>query len=314
MAAPGQLAGRLMRTSGTSVRPLSRGIIHVCDRPRRSPSASSPARPGTGASSGRPTSSAPRTTRRSSPPPGRSRVGRSSTATARSSPATRRTRTASCTASTPSTAISHVVGYASRRYGTAGLERAFDAELSGLAGDPLADAFRKFGTTPYDPKDLTLSLSYDLQRAAVRALGKDRGADRHARSAHGRGPRHGLDADVRRLGHRGPGHGRRDVRGAHRRQGPATAPAGDPGPLRAGLGVQDRDGGRRPRVRGGHACDDLQGAAQGGEGRPPRRRLPDPRRPSPPDRQRRPSTSSRRPRCPATSGTPSPVSRPAAPT
>jgi penicillin-binding protein A len=75
-----------------------------------------------------------------------------------------------------SQAISHVVGYASRRYGTAGIERAFDAELAGLAGDPLADAFRKFGTDPYDPKDLTLSLSYDLQRAAVRALGKDRGA------------------------------------------------------------------------------------------------------------------------------------------
>ncbi len=73
-------------------------------------------------------------------------------------------------------AISQVVGYASRRYGTAGLERAFDAELAGLAGDPLSDAFRKFGATPYDPKELTLSLSYDLQRAAVRALGKDRGA------------------------------------------------------------------------------------------------------------------------------------------
>lgn len=73
-------------------------------------------------------------------------------------------------------AISHVVGYDSRRYGTAGLERSFDAELAGLAGDPLRDAFRKFGATPYDPKDLTLSLSYDLQRAAVRALGKDRGA------------------------------------------------------------------------------------------------------------------------------------------
>ena len=75
-----------------------------------------------------------------------------------------------------SAAISHVVGYASRRYGTAGLERAYDAELAGLAGDPLADAFRKFGADPYDPKNLTLSLSYDLQRAAVRALGKDRGA------------------------------------------------------------------------------------------------------------------------------------------
>ena len=74
------------------------------------------------------------------------------------------------------TAISHVVGYASGRYGRAGLELAYDAELSGLAGDPLADALRKFGTDPYDPKDLHLAMSWDLQRAAVRALGDRRGA------------------------------------------------------------------------------------------------------------------------------------------
>jgi len=72
--------------------------------------------------------------------------------------------------------ISPVVGYASPRYGRAGLERAYDAELSGLAGDPLRDPFRKFGSDPYDPKDLTLSLSFDLQRAAARALGDQRGA------------------------------------------------------------------------------------------------------------------------------------------
>ena len=63
--------------------------------------------------------------------------------------------------------ISHVVGYASPRYGRVGLELAYDAELSGLAGDPLSDALRKFGTNPYDPKDLHLSMSWDLQRAAV---------------------------------------------------------------------------------------------------------------------------------------------------
>ena len=73
-------------------------------------------------------------------------------------------------------AISQVVGYASSTYGRAGLERAYDAELSGLAGDDLSDAFAKFGADRYDPKDLTLSLSYDLQRAAVAALGKRRGA------------------------------------------------------------------------------------------------------------------------------------------
>ena len=75
-----------------------------------------------------------------------------------------------------SPAVSQVVGYASRIYGEAGLERTFDAELTGLAGDPLTDAFAKFGAQRYDPKDLTLSLSYDLQRAAVSALGKRRGA------------------------------------------------------------------------------------------------------------------------------------------
>jgi peptidoglycan glycosyltransferase len=73
-------------------------------------------------------------------------------------------------------AISHVVGYASRRFGTAGLERAYDAELAGLATEPVADAFRKFGADPYDPQQLTLSLSLDLQRAAVAALGDRRGA------------------------------------------------------------------------------------------------------------------------------------------
>ena len=72
--------------------------------------------------------------------------------------------------------ISHVIGYASPRYGRVGLELAYDAELSGLGGDPVADALRKFGTNPYDPKDLQLALSWDLQRAAVRALGSRRGA------------------------------------------------------------------------------------------------------------------------------------------
>ena len=159
------------------------------------------------------------------------------------------------------------------------------------------------GPTPYDPKDLTLSLSYDLQRAAVRALGKDRGAIVMLDPRTGEVLALASTPDVRRLGHRRPGDGRRDVRGAHRRQGPAAAPARDPGPVRAGLGVQDRDGGRGPRVGRGHPGDDVQGAAQGREERPARRRLPGPRRPPPADRQRRRSTSSRRPRCRATSGT-----------
>jgi peptidoglycan glycosyltransferase len=75
-----------------------------------------------------------------------------------------------------SATVSQVIGYASRVYGRAGLELAYDAELTGLAGDPLTDAFAKFGAERYDPKDLTLSLSYDLQKAAIAALGKQRGA------------------------------------------------------------------------------------------------------------------------------------------
>ena len=73
-------------------------------------------------------------------------------------------------------AVSQVVGYYSRRFGSAGLERAYSAELAGLATDPLADALRKFGGDPYDPQDLHLSLDYDLQRAAIRALGDQKGA------------------------------------------------------------------------------------------------------------------------------------------
>ena len=73
-------------------------------------------------------------------------------------------------------AVSQVVGYASPRFGRAGLEQAFDAELAGLAGDPVSDMLRKFGADPFDPKDLRLALSLDLQRAAVRALGDFHGA------------------------------------------------------------------------------------------------------------------------------------------
>ena len=44
-------------------------------------------------------------------------------------------------------AISQVVGYASRRYGRAGLELAYDAELAGLAGDPVATRCASSGPT-----------------------------------------------------------------------------------------------------------------------------------------------------------------------
>jgi penicillin-binding protein A len=74
-------------------------------------------------------------------------------------------------------AISPVVGYASRRYGTAGLERTYSAALTGLNDpDPVRNLLKKFQADPYDPQTLTLSLSDRLQQAAVKGLGSDRGA------------------------------------------------------------------------------------------------------------------------------------------
>jgi peptidoglycan glycosyltransferase len=73
--------------------------------------------------------------------------------------------------------VSPVVGYASRRYGTAGLERAYNAELLGLAGaDPFADMTQKFSGPSDTRLGLRLSLDLRLQRAAVRGLGRDKGA------------------------------------------------------------------------------------------------------------------------------------------
>jgi peptidoglycan glycosyltransferase len=74
-------------------------------------------------------------------------------------------------------AISHVVGYASRQFGTAGLERTYNAELLGLAGaDSLGGLLDKFDPTPRDALGLRLTLDLRLQRAAVAALGRDSGA------------------------------------------------------------------------------------------------------------------------------------------
>jgi peptidoglycan glycosyltransferase len=74
-------------------------------------------------------------------------------------------------------AFSTVIGYASRQYGTAGLERSWNAELTGTSnGNPIGDALRKFQADPYDPQKLTLGISSALQDAAVKGLGSDRGA------------------------------------------------------------------------------------------------------------------------------------------
>jgi peptidoglycan glycosyltransferase len=74
-------------------------------------------------------------------------------------------------------ALSHVLGYASRQFGTTGLERTYNAQLLGLSGsDPLDGLLSKFDPTPNEPLGLRTTLDLRLQRAAVRALGKDRGS------------------------------------------------------------------------------------------------------------------------------------------
>jgi penicillin-binding protein A len=76
-----------------------------------------------------------------------------------------------------SNALSGVIGYSSRQYGQAGLEAAWNAELSGIASaDPLRDLIRKFQVDPSDPQDLRTTLVLELQEAAVAALGRNRGA------------------------------------------------------------------------------------------------------------------------------------------
>jgi peptidoglycan glycosyltransferase len=73
--------------------------------------------------------------------------------------------------------FSTVIGYSSRKYGTAGLERSWNAELTGVSnGNPIGDVLRKFQSNPYDPQKLTLGISSALQQAAVKGLGSDRGA------------------------------------------------------------------------------------------------------------------------------------------
>ncbi len=70
-----------------------------------------------------------------------------------------------------------VLGYQSLRFGTSGVERAFDAELTGLKPlGPGGDMMRKFLTDPYDPSDLYLSVDLRLQAAAATALGGNRGS------------------------------------------------------------------------------------------------------------------------------------------
>jgi len=76
-----------------------------------------------------------------------------------------------------SSSLSGVLGYASRAFGSAGLERAYDAQLTGVtSADPVQDLVKKFRADPSDPQAIQTTLVAQLQEAAVRALGADRGA------------------------------------------------------------------------------------------------------------------------------------------
>ena len=73
--------------------------------------------------------------------------------------------------------LSAPLGYASRLYGSAGLEAAYEAELLGIGGDdPASRALAKFRPSAQPGDDLQTGLSLALQRLAVRLLGADRGA------------------------------------------------------------------------------------------------------------------------------------------
>jgi peptidoglycan glycosyltransferase len=76
-----------------------------------------------------------------------------------------------------SDSLSGVVGYSSRQYGAAGLEAAWNAQLTGVvSADPLRELTRKFRADPSDPQRLRTTLVLELQKAAVKALGSNRGA------------------------------------------------------------------------------------------------------------------------------------------
>ena len=73
--------------------------------------------------------------------------------------------------------LSGVIGYASRQFGTAGLENAWNAQLSGVvSADPLRELTRKFRADPSDPETIRTTLVLQLQEAAAQALGRNRGA------------------------------------------------------------------------------------------------------------------------------------------
>ena len=75
------------------------------------------------------------------------------------------------------TASTHLLGYASLRYGTAGIERAWDELLIGLRDpNPLHDVVNDVLQRPPEPHDLVLTVDHRLQAFAAAQLGGSVGA------------------------------------------------------------------------------------------------------------------------------------------
>ncbi|MDQ2933691.1 MAG: penicillin-binding transpeptidase domain-containing protein [Chloroflexota bacterium] len=74
-------------------------------------------------------------------------------------------------------AFSHLIGYASLRFGTTGIERAFDDLLTGRADpNPIRDLVGEILARRPEPKDLTLTIDRRLQDFAAAQLGSSVGA------------------------------------------------------------------------------------------------------------------------------------------
>jgi peptidoglycan glycosyltransferase len=74
-------------------------------------------------------------------------------------------------------AFTHLIGYSSLRFGTTGLERAWDDILSGRADpNPLNDLVNDILARQPPPSDLTLTIDQRLQDFAAQQLGSDPGA------------------------------------------------------------------------------------------------------------------------------------------
>lgn len=74
-------------------------------------------------------------------------------------------------------AFSHAIGYASLRFGTTGIERAWDDLLTGRADpNPLRDVVNDILARQPQPRDVTLTIDQRLQDFAAAQLGADVGA------------------------------------------------------------------------------------------------------------------------------------------